>query len=52
MMATLQATACHALEPTGVPVSSARSVSITGWCDAKPCSDEGIVWIGTNALEG
>jgi hypothetical protein len=26
--------------------------SVTGWCDAKPCSHEGIVWMGTNALKG
>ena len=47
-----RATGC---EPTGVPSSSPRSVSmtgVTGWCSAKPCSHAGIVSTGTNALLG
>ena len=38
-----QAMASDALSPIGVPISSPRSVSITGvagWCSAKPCSHE------------
>jgi hypothetical protein len=37
-----QASAVHGLEPTGVPRSSPRNVSITGvigWCCAKPWTD-------------
>jgi hypothetical protein len=50
-----QATACQALLPIGRPSSSSRIVSITGlpgWCSAKPCSHQGVVWMGTKALLG
>ena len=50
-----QASADPRVEPTGVPSSRPRSVSmtgVTGWCAAKPCSHDGIVSTGTNALLG
>src|SRR6185503_3759619 len=50
-----QASACQGLLPTGAPSSRPRSVSmtgVTGWWLAKPCSHDGIVSIGTNALLG
>src|SRR3954452_22471426 len=54
-MPTLHVTACHAAAPIACPVVSPRTVSITAvaGCDrAKPCSQEGIVDTGTNALLG
>src|SRR5262245_66397506 len=52
-MPTHHESAVHALSPTGVPSSRARTVSmtgVTGWYRAKPCSQPGMGAIGTNAL--
>ena len=52
-MAPNQATAVQPLRPTGVPMSSARTVStigVTGWLSANPCRTAGMVSGGTKAL--
>jgi len=44
----------HRADP-GAPadrVPGRRARGLTGWWRAKPCSHDGIVWMGTNALEG
>ena len=48
-----QTIACQALSPIGVPVSSPRTVSITGvigWFSATARSHGGMVAVGTKAL--
>ena len=50
-----QASARQGADPTGVPSSSPRTVSmtgVTGWCSAMPWSQVGMVSMGTNALDG
>ena len=55
MMPPHQASACHGRAPAGVPSSRPRRVSTTGvmgWFVAKPCSQAGMVWMGTKVLLG
>src|SRR5260370_9538427 len=53
-MPAIQASACHGALPRGCPLNQPRSeftVTVTGLWLAKPRSQDGMPWVGTNADE-